>query len=168
MDNDYTEREFADDFIALLKKYKESSQGIYFQENEKKNMDLIKSARLSSYLNFKAYICELFYQAINSIPHTITEYTITTVNNKVKNQIVIGLIDDIDDEGEISVAKVITPDHIFVLNKTDVHNIYIANRSNLHDKETVNSIMMLLYLDGNEPIVKTSYKAAKSKANKIK
>ena len=154
------EREYAEDFMLLLRKYKETNKDIYFKDmDEKKDPILIKSHFFTRYLTFKALICELFYQAVNSIPHDISIYTITTVNNKGKNQIVIGILDDLDDDGEISIAKIITPDCEFVLNKVDVHNIYIANRSQHHDKDIVNSIMMLLYMDGDEPSIKTSFKS---------
>jgi len=156
-----TEKEYADDFINLLHRYKTvSTKGVYFKDQEPiKDPVLIKSSFYLAYLTFKALICELFYQAIRSIPHDISEYTIHCTNNKGVNQIVIGIFDDLDDDGEIAVTKIITPDSIFVLNKVDVHNFYIANRSQHHDKDIINSIMMLLYMDGDEPRIKTSYKS---------
>jgi len=142
------------DFLLLLNKLKTNIQ------NQNKKEMCIKSGEYSSYLTFKGIISELFYQAINSIPHDISEYTIHCTNNKGTTSILIGIFDELDDDGEIAVAKIFKKgSNAYILNKTEIHTLYIANRSQHHNKDIINSIMMLLYLDGHEPRIKTSYKS---------
>ena len=159
MSTDYlSDQEFASDFLELLTKYKENQTPLVtaFNANTFYN---IKSAEAKRYLTFKSLICELFYQAVNNIPHVIKEYTITCTNNKGTNKLIIGVLDDLDDDGEISVAKVVTKDTEFILNKYDVNQIYIANRTKNSDEDVITSIMVLLYNCGHEPIIKTSFVA---------
>ena len=164
-DIDYvSDKEYANDFLSFLLKFKRNDD-IYTNQDTVDVLTKIKKSITSPdflrFSTFKALVCELFHNAINSIPSIITEYTITCKNNKGINQIIIGVLDDIDDEGEISVAKVITPDSIFIMNKLHVNNFYIANKTNFYDHEIVDSVFVLLYNNGNEPSITTSYKVAK-------
>ena len=161
LEDDYTtNKEYAYDFIKLLSKFKQINEEI--EENNNNNREIIlKSPTFYSFSNFKTIVCELFYQALQSMPHIITYYNITCTSNKGKSEIQIGVFDDIDDEGEISIAKIIHPECLIILNKEVVHNIYIANRSNFYDHETVSMIMMMLYMDGYEPTITTSFISAK-------
>ena len=158
MSNDYlSDREYASDFLELLTKYKEHHQTSLVLTFDETRLYNIKCPTTTSYLTFKNLICELFYQAVNSIPHLITEYTITCTNNKGVSKLIIGILDDVDDDGEISVAKIVTKDTEFILNKYDVNQIYIANRTKNSDEDVITSIMVLLYNCGHEPIIKTSF-----------
>ena len=156
-----SDKEYAYDFLSFLSKFKKSNNHLVdiFEQKEEK---CIKSPDFLNYSTFKALVCELFYNAINSIPDIITEYTINFVNDKGQNQIIIGVLDDIDDEGEISVAKVITPNTIFIMNKIHVNNFYIANKTQFYDHEIVDSVFALLYNDGYEPFITTNYKVNKT------
>ena len=160
MSDDYlSDREYASDFLELLRKYKEHHETSLVTRFTDKTLYNIKSAEAKRYLTFKNMICELFYQAINNIPHLIKQYTITCTNNKGVTKLIIGVLEDFDDDGEISVAKIVTKDTEFILNKYDVNQIYIANRTRNGDEDVITSIMVLLYNIGHEPIIKTSFVA---------
>ena len=105
-------------------------------------------------------MCELFYQAVQLIPNTITEYTISCTNDKGTSTLKIGILDELDDDGEISIAKIVTPYTYLILNKDIVHNFYISNRTSEYNVEDVQLIISLLEMGGYEPIIKTSYKTA--------
>jgi hypothetical protein len=166
MSNDYlSDPEYASDFLELLTKYKEHHTTLITKFTDK-SLYYIKSAEAKRYLTFKNLICELFYQAINSIPHFIKEYTITCTNNKGTTKFIIGVLNDRDDDGEISVAKIVTKDTEFILNKYDVNHLYIANRTKQSDQDIITTVMVLLYNFGHEPIVKTSFVANFDKSNK--
>jgi len=156
--SNYTDKEYAEDFIKLLQKFKPSMELITINERRKRNVTKLE---YNNYFIFRHMICELFYQALQSIPHIITEYTITCVNNKCKNEIVIGVFDDIDEDGETTIAKIITEDSIFTLTKDNVHSLYVANRTNYNDDEIIDCVMMMLYMNGDEPKITTSYKSTK-------
>jgi intein-encoded DNA endonuclease-like protein len=158
MSNDYlSDREFASDFLELLTKYEEHHETSLVTKFTDKTIYHIKSCEAQRYLTFKHMICELFYQAINNMPHLIKQYTITCTNNKGVSKLIIGILDELDDDGEISVAKIVTKNTEFILNKYDVNQIYIANRTRNSDEDVITSIMVLLYNLGHEPIVKTSF-----------
>lgn len=168
MSNDYlSDREYASDFLELLTRYKEHHETALITTFDSSSFYNIKSIENSNYLTFKSLICELFYQAVNSIPHLITEYTITCRNNKGTTELKIGVLEDVDDDGEISVAKVVTPTTEFILNKFDVNQFYIANRSRHCNEETITAIMVLLYNGGHEPTIKTSFVATKTFVSKF-
>ena len=64
-----------------------------------------------------------------SISSNFDKRIITCTNNKGVSKLIIGILDDRDEDGEISVAKIVTPDSEYILNKYDVNHIYIANKS---------------------------------------
>jgi hypothetical protein len=154
-----TTHEYAYDYIKLLSKFKQTNENEYLFTNFK--FDTIKSLQYYSFFSFRSIICELFYQAINSIPNIITHYTISCKSKKGTSELQIGIFNDLDDEGEISVAKIVSPNCMLILNKEAVHNLYIANKTNYFDYETVNTIISLLYMDEDEPRIKTWYISSK-------
>jgi len=163
-DTDYTtDKEYAYDFIKVLSKFKQVNENNFifdkFIDNNK--AVVLRSSQFNSFSIFKAIICELFYQAIQAIPHDITHYTITCTSNKGVSKVQLGVFDELDDDGEISIAKVMNPEFSVILNKEAVHNMYIANKSNFYNYEIVNTIMMLLYMDGYEPLIRTSFISVK-------
>ena len=148
----YTEMEYNIDFIRLLQKYKETH---FYNDLPKECIHPI--FRETSYyqtLAFRTMICEIIYQAVQLFP-CIKEYRILCENNKGKSKIIIGYLEELDNEGEPGLIKVENKHGSFILDKTDVHNIYIFNRCNESDFEIVNALMLCLYLDGDQPTVKT-------------
>lgn len=149
-------KEYASAFIHFLKKYNELSE--YTEYHEPVKCTLIKSMKYTRYLSFKKLICELIFHGINSIPHDVTEYTITLKTPVSMTQIIIGILDNYDDDNEISIIKFINKNgEVYPLNKTQVQNLYVANRCTFHDKELVDILLNALYLTDTEPVISTSY-----------
>lgn len=152
-------KEYAESFIKFLKKYDEITSHSQYHPPIPKDIT-IKSFDFFRYHSFKKIVCELFYQAINSMPHDIIEYTITFKNTTATNHIIIGILDDYDEDNEIAVAKIINQYGCSVpFNKSYVQNLYLANRANFYDEALVDTILHALYLYGEEPSITTSYKS---------
>jgi hypothetical protein len=154
-----TSQEFAYDFIKVLSKFKQVNENECI--NSKNTVFVLKSPHYYSFFSFRCIISELFYQAVNSIPEIITHYTISCKSKEGTSELQIGIFDDLDDEGEISVAKIVSPKCMLILNKEAVHNLYVANKTNYFDYETVNTIISLLYMGEDEPTIKTWYISSK-------
>jgi len=155
-----TSQEYAYDFIKLLAKFKQKNE-MECINTKNKGTIVLKSPQYYSFFSFRCIISELFHQAVNSIPNDITHYTISCKSKLGTSELQIGVFDDLDDEGEISVAKIISPKCMVILNKEAVHNLYVANKTNYFDYETVNTIISLLYIGDDEPIIKTSFISSK-------
>ena len=158
---DYDSNQYASDFIKLLSKYTERN-GDRFYLTLNREISVIRPSGYYNYISFKQLICELFYRAITSIPNTISEYTIKCENNLGTTLIKIGIFEELDDDGEKCIAKVVTSTYTYCLCKNDVHSIFIANRTNRVDEDVISSLMVLLYGTGDEPRVTTSWVSAKS------
>jgi len=148
----YGEKEYNVDFIRLLQKYKEDRVYMHIPE-QPVNTVFIKNSYYDT-LSFRTMICEIIYQAIQMFP-LIKEYTILCENSKGKSKIIIGYHEEIDNDGELGLIKVQNKYGTFVLDKIDVHNLYIFNRCAEADVEIANALMLCLYLDGEKPSVKT-------------
>jgi hypothetical protein len=160
--NEYTSDQYANDFINLLSKYKPNGKDDKFYLTINREVNVIRPSGYYAYISFKNLVCELFHRAIKSIPNIISEYTITCRNSEGTTMIKLGLFDDLDDDGEKCVAKVVTPTFTYCLCKNDVHAIFVANRTNQVNEEVVTSLMVLLYGTGDEPILTTSWVSAKT------
>ena len=158
----YSDKDYAIDFINTLKKFNPINEHRFVFEDMDELRNVQKNMiKINDYKSFRIFICELIYQALQNIPEIITEYTIICTNSKSTNTIVIGVLDDIDNDGEISVAKLITSSNVLVFNKEHVNTFYIANRSRFYDKQIVESVVKRLFDYGTQPVIKTSYKSAK-------
>jgi hypothetical protein len=155
--SDYPPKEYAKDFIFFLSKFRptEIVDSVLVSQN---TGWILASPGYYNYLSFKTLICELFFRAINTFNQgLIREYTITCTNNKGVVKVVIGVSDDLDNQGEISIAKIITPTTIVNMNKDDVNAVYTANRTNYYNQIIVNEFITMLYgMDGDEPLISTS------------
>ena len=156
MTAEYSDLDYAKDFIVFLSRFKKTDEVDMVTLPEK---NCITSPDYYQFLAFKTTICEMIFRAINNMPHIIKEYTIVCTNNKGKATIKIGISDELDGEGEISVLRVITPKKTYCLSKTDVNTIYIANRTNFYNEMMVHKFISILYggPDGYEPLIKTSW-----------
>ena len=148
----YGEKEYNVDFIRLLQKYKEDRVYMHIPELPI-NTVFIKNSYYDT-ISFRTMICEIIYQAIQMFP-LIKEYTILCENSKGRSKIIIGYHEEIDNDGELGLVKVQNKHGTFMLDKIDVHNLYIFNRCNECDTEIANALMLCLYLDGEKPSVKT-------------
>ena len=159
--NDYSDKQYAMDFLILLSRFKHTDQVDLVEVSSQNN---ICSTEYQNFLSFKTMICEMIFKAINNFPLIIKEYTIKCKNNKGTCLIKIGVSDHVDNEGELSVLTLITPNKTFYLNKTDVTTICISNRSDYYNKYTVYEFMSILYggPDGHEPSVETSWVSTKN------
>jgi hypothetical protein len=161
MESTYTDYDFANDFLIFLSRFKQSDTVDLVSVPDK---TCVPSSGYYNYLSFKTMICEMIFRAINNFPHIIKEYTITCTNNKGQVIIKIGVSEHKDNEDELSVVTVITPNKTYYLNKVDVNTICIANRTNFYDHLTVHEFISIIYggSDGYEPIVKTSWVSNKN------
>lgn len=154
------EKDYARHFMQFLTKHKQSDV------NEttliKKVTDRVfRSEMQERSIAFRTMVCEMFYNAIQMLcSGDIIEYTISFQNDKGITHMIIGNLDRVDDDGEISVCHVKNNFGEWYLNKGHVNDLYIANRA-WSDMETVNAVMCTIYLDGYEPIIKTSFVPAK-------
>ena len=152
-------KEYAEAFIKFLKKYNEIVGHTQYHP-PLPDQTTIKSVDYFRYKTFKRMVCELFYQGINSIPEDILEYTITFKNTVATTHIVIGVLNDYDEDGEIAVGKIVNEFGCTIpLGKAHVQNLYLANRTNFYDEGLVDTILHALYLYGEEPSISTSYKS---------
>ena len=126
------------------------------------NAGNLKSCAYYNTLSLRSYICELFYNAINSF-QLVCEYTIHCYND-IHTQIVLGVtdLDEVDDQNEICLCRIITPFRRYQLNKREIMEIYNANRVMTPNFECVNGIIICLMMGGEETTtIKTSYKINK-------
>ena len=146
-------KEFQEDFFELLKKHKTSGVKLvsYFPKSRDSAFVLFNNYDV---LSFRILICELIYNAINLFPD-IYEYTITCNRSTMK----IGYFDVLDDNGEPTVITITNPMGNYKLNKVNVYQLYRHNRDPDIDMETINAVSVLMILDGNIPMIKTSYKS---------
>ena len=117
----------------------------------------VKSIDSYEVLSFRTYICELFYRAIRMFPE-ICEYTIETKNNVNKSILIIGVSDELDDQNEKSMCKVVTDFDTYVLNKFEIYTLYSGNKVNNPDYDTINALVISLQMGGEMPKITTSYK----------
>jgi hypothetical protein len=164
--------EHSKSFLHFLTKYR----GAYYSETQgivkdpqyaiplDRNFNKTIVARSCDYyelLAFRTMIAEMFFQAVNMFPY-ISEYKIECTNTKGKGCLSLGIYTETDDEDELTVCKIQNNHFEYNLNKNDVQNLYISNKTNLHDSELVDFIINSLYYIGPPPIVKTSYKSLAS------
>jgi hypothetical protein len=117
----------------------------------------VKSIDSYEVLSFRTYICELFYRAIRMFPE-ISEYTIETKNNVNKCILVIGVSDELDDQNEKAMCKVITDFDTYVLNKFEIYALYSGNKITNPDYDVINALIISLQMGGLMPKITTSYK----------
>ena len=162
-----SELEYSKNFLQFLTKYKESGNICVAPDPNFKKDNIQKSGYYSLNI-FRTYICELFYNAVNYFPY-ISEYIIECTNDKGVSTLSMGYYTDLDDENEMCLAKLKNKHYEICLNKLDVQQLYIANRTNHTDvNDTVNLVISSLYTSGYEPTVKTYYKSIASKTKPVK
>lgn len=124
---------------------------------------LIRQQRYYDLLGFRIYICELVYNAINLFPD-ISEYTITCKNEKGTSYLTFGSFKEHICEGHPCMGqfKGNFDSKPFYLSLQDIKSLYMANRYPGVDQETVNNIVVAMFMSGTLPKVTLSYKSAKS------
>ena len=158
----YTEQDYNNDFIDLLKNQEE----IYTHIISKNIHNTpLKDHLFYDTLSFRTMICEMIYQAVHMFPN-IKEYIIHCHNNKGKSKITIGYLQERDNDGELGLMKVENKHGTFVLDKTEVFHLYTYNRSMESDVTIVNGILLCLYLDGFQPNVIVEIKSFASNKGK--
>ena len=153
------EKDYARQFIKFLTKHKQSDVNGVNEITLIKRVPykIFRSELQERSIIFRTMVCEMFYNAIQMLSASdVLEYTITFQNNKGISTMVLGNLDHVDDEGEISVCRVSNKFGDWYLNKAHVNDIYVANRV-LSDMQTVNALMCAVYLDGFEPLIQTSF-----------
>jgi hypothetical protein len=129
--------------------------------------DVICSNEKYDTVSFRTCICELFYHAINSFP-MIMEYTIECTNDMTTSYVTLKAFDELDDTNERGLCKVSHKYDTFMLNKFDIYNIYVSNKVEDPDYDTINSLVVALHMGGSNPSIKTSFKINPIFARKIR
>lgn len=146
-------------YFEFLKKYKANEDIHIISDISFKSLYNVKANYYYSMISFKTYMCELFYRAINMFPDII-EYTMHVKNDKVSTAFIISsiLTDSFDDNGQRALALITNEFETYILSKYDINNLYTANRTSNNRCEAAVALVMLLWRDGCEPSVTTSYK----------
>ena len=149
-------KEFQSDFFELLQKRKTTNVKLVSYYPKDRNSAFVPFKHYDI-LSFRIMLCELIYNAINLFP-SIYEYTITCIGNNTATM-KIGYFDVLDDNAEPAVITITNPLGNYKLNKVNVYQLYRHNRDPDIDMETINSVSVLMLMDGSIPIIKTSYKS---------
>jgi hypothetical protein len=117
----------------------------------------INCSSVSDAVCFRTMICEYFYRAINCFD-LVERYTIHCKNNICETEIVIGHQPGKFDDNNMPAMTVIkSPWGEYIFNYQQIYDIYVANRIQNPNFDTINSLMILLLMTGDEPSVKTTY-----------
>jgi len=149
--------EHAELFLKFIKKIKfiEDDGILYESLIPREN---ILSLDLKNISTFRHIYCELFYQALNALNVTVSEYIITSKNSKHTVDLVFGLSEDcMDDNYELSVVRVIGPEQRSKLSRANIYSMYLANRTEHCDQFLVSMFISYLYNGGEEPKITTRY-----------
>ena len=117
----------------------------------------IKSNDYYQYLSLKNYIAELIYNGIRLFPD-ICEYTITCKNNIGITSLVFTNFNELAADKHPCMAKLYS-NKIYPLTCHDIKDLYMFNRYHSTDDNIINKVvLLLLYTDGWDPVITTSYK----------
>jgi hypothetical protein len=145
------------EFFNFLIRFKTNDDLLVLCDGVINNKPGVKCSQVSDAVAFRTMICELFYRAINYFD-IVETYTIHCKNNVCETNIVIGhQPGKLDDQNMPAMASLRTQWGEYILNYEQIYLLYIANRIKDPDFETINSFMILLFMTGNEPRVRTSY-----------
>jgi hypothetical protein len=145
---DFTENPL--EFFNFLIRFKIDSDYVFLCESNKK-------VGCPEIFSFRTLICEFFYQAINCFD-MVESYTIHCKNNICQTDIVIGhQPGKLDDQNFPAMCLIRTKFGEYIFNYQQIYEIYISNKINDPDYETINSLIILLCMTGSEPKVTTSY-----------
>jgi len=133
-------------------------------------------------IQFKIFLCELVYQAIEMFPD-ISEYTIAFKNNNCISEIKLGEFKSETGVSDIALFTcqqikngIIEPPEYCSITNTGILNMYTFNnifsqmgRTQQTDSEReIDMIIELIYSGGYSPTVKTSYKVIRSNNKNFK
>jgi hypothetical protein len=96
------------------------------------------------------------------------EYTIECTNDTTTSYVTLKAFDELDDTNERGLCKVSHKYDTFMLNKFDIYNIYVSNKVEDPDYDTINSLVVALHMGGSNPSIKTSFKINPIFARKIR
>jgi hypothetical protein len=150
-------REFQEDYFKLMKRHHFSGVKLCSYAGN----GAIKENAYYNTLSFRILFCEIVYNGIMLFPE-IYEYTIT-VKGTFTTILKIGYCKELDDNGEPCIAilttNTIAGNKTYYLNKMDLFHIFRANRDPDVDKDIVDSFVLMMVLDGCNPVITTSYKS---------
>ncbi len=121
-----------------------------------------------NYICFRTMFCELFYNAVNSFD-VVDSYTITCKNNVVETSVIIGHQKGVLDDWNMPAMAIVKTSwgESWELNYFQIHDLYMANKARSPEYEYVNTLMAILYMNGDEPTIKTSYTIRKDNIKTI-
>ena len=131
------------------------------------NIDTVLTIKTRDYyeaIAFRTLICELIYQGVHMFPDII-EYTIKLDHLNVCSYIKLGFFEELDENGDPCMVKIITAFKICYLSRKQIHALYTANRVMQPDFNTINNIMYILLLYETMPIITTDFVLNKKMIN---
>jgi hypothetical protein len=118
----------------------------------------------NSIVCFRIYFCQLVNNAIKYFP-IVESYTLTFINNKGNvSKLTLAAFDEIAEDGNPSMGKIETLDSIYYMSLHEIKDLYVANYGE-PNLDTILPLLVILYMDSEEPKVKTSYVLNKKMIN---
>ena len=164
-------KNFKENPYAYFHYLKTCKKGEGFQLLSEVNIKLLDCLKTKDYydcLSFKTFLCELIYNAINLFPD-ISEYTIKAENDMGISFFILGIHEDLADDGHPCMAKLISVevDDTFGLNLKQIKSLYCNNRHNDVDTELINVLVLMMYMGGTMPKLSTSFKINKDRYKNV-
>ena len=138
-----------EEYFMFLRTYKPQKNGMFIIADSISSLPKNSTSRGSTFLVLRTYICEMVYNAIRSFPD-VSEYTIIFNNtNLSKCYIVFGYFEnELDENNEPGLCKIITDYSSFMLSKEDIYSLYVSNKVVEPDYDIINSLMISLFVGG--------------------
>jgi len=121
-------------------------------KNSVKSMDFYKICA------FRTNVCELFYNAINFFPE-IKEYSIICSTGNKSSTIKFGVFGHVQSHDQTStLVRIESNGSAFCFTRKHIYAFYVANRVVDPDYDIINTLILLLYVNGKEPdTIKTEF-----------
>jgi len=118
----------------------------------------------NSIVCFRIYICQLVNNAIKYFP-IVESYTITLINNKGNVcKLTLAPFDEIAEDGNPSMGKIECMERVYYMSLHEIKDMYVANYGEIN-LDTILPLIVTLYMESEEPEIKTSYVLNKKMIN---
>lgn len=145
------------EFFNFLGRFKIQEDLVILCDGVITNKPGIQCSQVSDAVCFRTMICEYIYRGINCFD-LVDSYTIHCKNNICKTDIIIGhQPGKFDDQNMPAMLTLQSEFGEYHFNYDHIYEIYIANRIKDPDFDSINALVILLYMTGEEPKVSISY-----------
>ena len=139
------------DYFRFLKKIKFHDDLQIGADIDINDNSIIRPPGYYRICTFRTLVCEMFYNAINFFPE-VNEYSIIFSCGKKSVSIKFGNFGYINTKDNTeTIVRIETDDTAFCLSRKHIYTFYVANRVIDPDYDIINAILLLVYIDGNEP-----------------